>query len=88
MTLILSMEDVKSVLKMKDCIEVVEEAFRQLSLGNVVQPTRPTDREFCGTCHADATWEATGVPQVSLSSHGERYLCWQCHYPHFPEIGQ
>jgi ornithine cyclodeaminase/alanine dehydrogenase len=29
---------------MKDCIEAVEEAFRQLSLGNVVQPTRPTIR--------------------------------------------
>jgi ornithine cyclodeaminase/alanine dehydrogenase len=44
MTLILSLDDVKSVLTMKDTIEVVEEAFRQLSLGNVVQPTRPTIR--------------------------------------------
>ena len=44
MTLILSLDDVKSVLTMKDCIDAVEEAFRQLSLGNVVQPTRPTIR--------------------------------------------
>jgi ornithine cyclodeaminase/alanine dehydrogenase len=44
MTLILSLDDVKSVLTMPDCIEAVEEAFRQLSLGNVVQPTRPTIR--------------------------------------------
>jgi ornithine cyclodeaminase/alanine dehydrogenase len=44
MTLILSLDDVKSVLTMRDCIEAVEEAFRQLSLGNVVQPTRPTIR--------------------------------------------
>lgn len=44
MTLVLSLDDVKSVLTMKDCIEAVEEAFRQLSLGNVVMPTRPTIR--------------------------------------------
>jgi ornithine cyclodeaminase/alanine dehydrogenase len=44
MTLILSLDDVKSVLTMRDCIDAVEEAFRQLSLGNVVQPTRPTIR--------------------------------------------
>lgn len=44
MTLILSLDDVKSVLSMKPCIDAVEEAFRQYSLGNVVQPTRPTIR--------------------------------------------
>jgi ornithine cyclodeaminase/alanine dehydrogenase len=44
MTLILSLDDVKSVLTMRDCIGAVEEAFRQQSLGNVVQPTRPTIR--------------------------------------------
>ena len=44
MTLILSLDDVICVLTMKPCIDAVEEAFRQLSLGNVVQPTRPTIR--------------------------------------------
>ena len=44
MTLILSLDDVKSVLSMKPCTDAVEEAFRQYSLGNVVQPTRPTIR--------------------------------------------
>lgn len=44
MALILSREDVKSVLTMSDCIDAVEEAFRQLALGNVVMPTRPTIR--------------------------------------------
>ncbi len=44
MTLILSLDDVKSVLAMGPCIDAVEEAFRQYSLGNVVQPTRPTIR--------------------------------------------
>jgi ribosomal protein S27AE len=26
------------------------------------------------------------VPKVDFASHGEKYLCWQCHYPHLPEI--
>lgn len=53
-----------------------------------VQPSVPEDRSFCGTCHGQPELEASGIPQVSLASHGERYLCWQCHYPHFPEIGR
>ncbi len=44
MTLLLSLDDVQSVLAMGPCIDAVEEAFRQYSLGNVVQPTRPTIR--------------------------------------------
>lgn len=54
----------------------------------LVRPTVPTDRAFCGACHAQPGMASSGIPQVSLSEHGERYLCWQCHYPHFPEIGQ
>jgi hypothetical protein len=50
-------------------------------------PTRPTDRAFCGACHASEAMGTTGIPQIDMPSHGERYLCWQCHYPHFPEIG-
>jgi hypothetical protein len=46
------------------------------------RPSKPTERGFCGTCHASGT---AGVPQVDLRSHGEPYVCWQCHYPHFPE---
>jgi ribosomal protein S27AE len=46
---------------------------------------KPTAREFCGQCHASPDRSRAGVPQIDLASHGERYLCWQCHYPHFPE---
>lgn len=45
-------------------------------------PSKPTSREFCGQCHAEA---AKGAPQIDLAEHGGRYLCWQCHYPHYPE---
>ena len=27
------------------------------------------------------------IPRVDLASHAGRDLCWQCHYPHFPEAG-
>ena len=52
-----------------------------------VRPSKPTTREFCGTCHASATRPALGAqaPQIDLHSHGAPYLCWQCHYPHYPE---
>lgn len=45
----------------------------------------PKEREFCGKCHAkDSTVRET--PKVDVVTHGEKYLCWQCHYPHMPEI--
>jgi ornithine cyclodeaminase/alanine dehydrogenase len=40
MALILSKSQVRSVLSMPDCIEVVEEAFREFALGTATMPTR------------------------------------------------
>ena len=34
-------------------------------------PTRKSDKE---------------IPRVDMATHGERYVCWQCHYPHSPEL--
>jgi hypothetical protein len=58
-------------------------------------PNKPRTREFCGQCHgvgAEDISERLGIdlskyhiPQVDLEAHGNTYLCWQCHYPHFPE---
>lgn len=58
-------------------------------------PNKPTSREFCAQCHADDT-PTSGVllgvdlskreiRKVDVATHGNNYLCWQCHYPHFPE---
>ncbi len=44
MTLLLSREDVREVLTMKDTVGIVEEAFRQLALGNVIMPQRTAIR--------------------------------------------
>jgi len=50
-----------------------------------VRVTIPADREFCGRCHGtNAAVKET--PKIDLSTHGEKYLCWQCHYPHMPEV--
>ncbi len=48
-------------------------------------PKKPTTREFCGQCHARGASSPLEIPRVDMTSHGDRYLCWQCHYPHFPE---
>ena len=48
-------------------------------------PKKPTDNQFCGQCHARGADSPAEIPRVDVASHGGRYLCWQCHYPHFPE---
>lgn len=48
-------------------------------------PKKPTSREFCGTCHSKEAKSPPEIPRIDLTTHGGRYLCWQCHYPHFPE---
>jgi hypothetical protein len=50
-----------------------------------VKPTKPETREFCGKCHAEQS-EMKKAPKIDMSTHGEKYLCWQCHYPHMPEV--
>lgn len=51
----------------------------------MVKPTKPTTREFCGQCHGNDS-KVQGTPKIELATHGEKYLCWQCHYPHMPEV--
>lgn len=50
-----------------------------------VRPSKPVDRAFCGTCHAEDAPEALRTPRIDVRTHGGEYTCWQCHYPHFPE---
>jgi len=48
-------------------------------------PSKPASRAFCGECHSKDAESEKGIPRVDLQSHGEAYVCWQCHYPHLPE---
>lgn len=68
-------------LSCETCHEV-DPAHRVLPRAHL--PRKPTDREFCGGCHAPGAAAAPTVPRVDLASHGGRLLCWQCHYPHDP----
>jgi ribosomal protein S27AE len=48
-------------------------------------PKKPTERAFCGNCHDVSAGVSSSIPRIDIADHGSRYLCWQCHYPHFPE---
>lgn len=48
-----------------------------------VMAAKPETREFCATCHGEGS-KQEGAPRVDLANHGQRYLCWECHYPHRP----
>lgn len=50
-----------------------------------VSATIPMERNFCGKCHEKAS-SVKETPKVDFLTHGEKYLCWQCHYPHMPEV--
>lgn len=49
----------------------------------VHEASKPETRDFCGKCHGEGGKQSAG-PKVDMATHGERYLCWQCHYPHQP----
>ncbi len=51
----------------------------------LVKPSKPVRREFCAQCHRGDS-KIKDTPKVDFNTHGEQYLCWQCHYPHMPEI--
>lgn len=48
----------------------------------------PTRKETCGQCHARDAKSSKLIPRVDIDTHGERYLCWDCHYPHHPEAAK
>jgi hypothetical protein len=48
-------------------------------------PKKPTEREFCLGCHGVDAGSGSDIPRIDSGDHGGTYLCWQCHYPHFPE---
>jgi ribosomal protein S27AE len=49
------------------------------------KPKRMQDRQSCGKCHSKESTAPKEVLRVNMATHGEKYLCWQCHYPHQPE---
>ncbi len=68
-------------LKCTTCHEVPKN-HRLSPRGNPAK--KPQAREACGKCHAKDS-PVKDVLKVDMASHGGKYLCWECHYPHMPE---
>ena len=68
-----------------ECITCHPTSDEHKVVPNLVKPQKPTDREFCARCHGLRS-EVEDTPKVDITVHGEKYLCWQCHYPHMPEV--
>jgi hypothetical protein len=69
------------------CTQCHENSDAHKGTPRLSRPTTLQTREFCGTCHAVGA--KTGVKEakrVDLAAHYNKYLCWQCHYPHDPEV--
>jgi hypothetical protein len=47
------------------------------------RPSKPGTRAFCGQCHGEEG--PADIAKIDMDTHGEGYVCWQCHYPHLPE---
>jgi hypothetical protein len=67
------------------CTACHETAKQHNELPREYPPKKPQSREFCGKCHAQNADSSKEIPRVNMTSHGEKYLCWECHYPHMPE---
>jgi hypothetical protein len=51
----------------------------------LVRAEKPRSSDLCGRCHDRLADSPKQIPRIDLETHGEHYLCWDCHYPHFPE---
>jgi hypothetical protein len=70
-----------------DCTQCHQTPDAHRDTPRLVVAEKPRAREFCGGCHAKDAKSPKQIPRVDLATHGSRYLCWQCHYPHYPEVG-
>ena len=67
------------------CLTCHEAPDEHKATPRLVRPGKPDTRDFCGGCHAEAAASPSHIPRIDMSTHGDGYLCWQCHYPHHPE---
>jgi hypothetical protein len=68
-----------------DCTRCHETDKRHKVTPQLSRPGKPSSREFCGQCHSREAASPKEIPRVDLAAHEPAYVCWQCHYPHFPE---
>lgn len=68
-----------------DCQDCHETPQLHRSQPGIHKSGFPVNRSDCLKCHAEDADADRFIPRVEKDTHGESYLCWQCHYPHFPE---
>lgn len=71
-----------STLACQRCHSVPEQ---HLTAPRFARAKKPENREFCGECHATGARSPRDIPRIDIAIHGEPYMCWDCHYPHYPE---
>jgi hypothetical protein len=47
---------------------------------------KPTENSLCGGCHDRGADSPSSIPRIDITEHSGRYRCWDCHYPHLPEV--
>ena len=67
-----------------DCVTCHDTAVGHRESPRANLPKKPTERGFCLQCHGIGSAGPESSPRVDPAVHGGTYLCWQCHYPHFP----
>jgi hypothetical protein len=50
-----------------------------------VRALKPAGVSLCGECHANGADSSRQIPRIDPEEHNPRYMCWDCHYPHYPE---
>lgn len=68
-----------------DCTECHETPSDHSAHPRTIFAAKPTKRSDCTRCHAKGSNADRFIPRIDPATHGETYLCWECHYPHFPE---
>lgn len=71
-----------AILNCTDCHTVPGEHFSEPHLARAI---KPSSKDTCGRCHARGSDAPAQIARIDMTEHGGRYLCWDCHYPHFPE---
>jgi hypothetical protein len=68
------------------CVQCHETEEEHKVSPRLVRPGKPRTRAVCGGCHAKDSDAPREIPRVDLGTHGDTTVCWQCHYPHHPEV--
>jgi hypothetical protein len=67
------------------CITCHEAPEEHKTAPRTLQPSKPAGRGFCGGCHGEEAQAPQHIPRINLRTHNPQHVCWQCHYPHYPE---